>query len=553
MRLEIGDEAVTVGVAADSLLLVEDDRVDGAATFSRAVAPVDEAKRRFLVRQGDIEPDEAGGCKTGQGSGKRGWGDFQGHVDAVNAVARQPVIVQPRRARVFDRITNHAGKPGAACNLIHATKEHVVDVTGKPGTAREDTEMGVSALWSQGDYHAVVIGAGPAGLMAAEQLVGAGLSVTIIEQMPTPARKMLLAGRGGLNITYAEPLEIMLSKYGAAAARLRPALTAFPPDTLRQWCADLGEPCFVGSSRRVFPASFKATRLLRAWLSRLDAAGVTLRTRCRWLGWAGEALRIETPEGEMLLHPQVVVLALGGGSWPRLGSDGRWTEAVSKAGIAVRPLKPANCGLRIPWSALFRDRFSGLPLKRIAITHQDQTVLGEALIDADGLEGGAVYALSAAVRDECARVGATRITIDFRPNLSIATLTSVLADCGSSASLANRLRRAGLSSVAAGLVRELRDLPADPAALAVRIKAATYVVTGVQGLARAISSAGGLAFEELDDTLMIRCRPGVFVAGEMLDWEASTGGYLLQASLSTGHYAGGSAIAWIAAGGAEPH
>ena len=408
--------------------------------------------------------------------------------------------------------------------------------------------MEVSALWSQGEYHAVVIGAGPAGLMAAERLAGAGLSVTIIEQMPTPARKMLLAGRGGLNITHAEPLDIMLGRYGPAAARLQPALTAFPPEALRQWCAELGEPCFVGSSRRVFPASFKATRLLRVWLARLGAAGVTLRTRCRWLGWAGEAIRIETPEGEMLLHPHVAVLALGGGTWPRLGSDGRWTEAVREAGIAVRPLRPSNCGLRIGWSALFRDRFAGLPLKRVAITHQDRTVLGEAMIDRDGLEGGSVYALSASVRDECARAGATPITIDFRPDVGVAALTSILTDCGSSASLANRLRRAGLSLPAAGLLRELQHLPADPAALAARIKAATYIVTGVHGLARAISSAGGLAFEELDDTLMIRRRPGVFVAGEMLDWETTTGGYLLQACLSTGYYAAGSALDWLAAG-----
>ncbi len=431
------------------------------------------------------------------------------------------------------------------------TKEHVVDVTGKlrmPPDRVGEIALQDLASWASADHDAVIIGAGPAGLMAAERLVGAGLSVTIVEQMPTPARKMLLAGRGGLNITSAEPLQTMLSRYGAASDRLRPALTAFSPDALRQWCAELGEPCFVGSSGRVFPASFKATRLLRAWLSRLDASGVTLRTRCRWLGWAGEALRIETPSGEVLLRPRVVVLAVGGGSWPRLGSDGRWTAAVSAAGIAVRPLRPANCGLRITWSAFFHDRFAGMPLKRVAITHQEQTARGEAMIDRDGLEGGAVYALSASIRDECARAGATRITIDLRPDICLTSLTSMLTACGSSTSLANRLRRAGLSPAAAGLLREQGDVPAAPAALANRIKGATCSVIGVQSLPRAISSAGGIAFEELDEDLMVRRRPGVFVAGEMLDWEAATGGYLLQACLSTGYYAAGSALAWLSAG-----
>ncbi len=394
--------------------------------------------------------------------------------------------------------------------------------------------------------HAVVIGAGPAGLMAAERLAQAGLGVTVIEQMPSAARKLLLAGRGGLNITHAEPMEAMLSRYGAAAERLRPALTAFPPDALRQWCAELGEPCFVGSSRRVFPASFKATPLLRAWLGRLAAAGVTLRTRCRWCGWSCEALRIETPEGEVLLQPDLVVLAMGGASWPRLGSDGRWTAAVREAGIAVRPLAPSNCGLRIAWSALFRDRFAGMPLKRVAITHQARTVHGEAMIDRDGLEGGTVYALSAAIRDECARAGVAHITIDLRPDLDAAALTSILAAGGRSTSLANRLRRAGLAPAAACLLREQPDVPTEPAALASRIKSTACAVTGVQDLPRAISSAGGLAFEELDDALMVRRRPGVFVAGEMLDWEAETGGYLLQACLSTGFYAAGCALAWLA-------
>ena len=240
---------------------------------------------------------------------------------------------------------------------------------------------------------AVVIGAGPAGLMAAERLAQAGLSVTVFEQMPTAARKMLLAGRGGLNITHAESMEAMLGRYGPAASRLRPALTAFPPDALRRWCAELGEPCFVGSSRRVFPASFKATPLLRAWLGRLAAAGVTLRTRCRWRGWQGEALRIDTPEGEVLLQSDIVVLAVGGATWPRLGSDGRWTETVSEAGIAVRPLAPSNCGLRIAWSELFAQRFAGVPLKRVTVTHQARTVHGEAMIDRDGLEGGGLRAL----------------------------------------------------------------------------------------------------------------------------------------------------------------
>ena len=247
----------------------------------------------------------------------------------------------------------------------------------------------------------------------------------------------------------------------------------------------------------------------------------------------------------MLLRPDVVVLAVGGASWPRLGSDGRWTEAAREAGIKVRPLAPSNSGLRIAWSEVFRDRFAGVPLKRIAITHRERTVRGEAMIDRDGLEGGAAYALSSAVRDECAAAGAARIEIDLRPDLSVAALAAILAAAGGSTSIANRLRRAGLSPAAAGLLREQADLPAEPVGWAATIKAASFCVTGIQGLPRAISSAGGIVFAELDDGLMLRRRPGVFVAGEMLDWEAETGGYLLQACLSTGFYAAERALAWL--------
>ena len=375
--------------------------------------------------------------------------------------------------------------------------------------------------------------------MAAEVLATAGCRVVLYDRMPSPARKFLIAGRGGLNLTHSQARAPFLARYGAAADWLAPLIDAFPPARLRDWVTGLGEPTFVGSSGRVFPRSFKASPLLRAWLARLDGLGVVLKRNHRWLGWDDEAaLRFATPEGEVARAVDAVVLALGGASWPRLGSDGGWAEILRTQGVETAPLRPANSGARIAWSDPFRTRFAGAPLKRIALSLGTMRVRGEAMIDGAGLEGGAVYALSAALREALDRDGAATLHIDLRPDLSEPALAARLAAARKGESTANRLRKAaGLSPAAAGLLREAGPLPPDPEALAARIKAVPLAVTAMAGLERAISTAGGVTRPMVDDTLMLRARPGVFVAGEMLDWEAPTGGYLLQASFATGHAA----------------
>ncbi|WP_431302184.1 TIGR03862 family flavoprotein [Sediminicoccus sp. BL-A-41-H5] len=367
-----------------------------------------------------------------------------------------------------------------------------------------------------------VIGAGPAGLMAAESLAAAGQEVVVFDQMAAPARKFLLAGRGGLNLTHSEPLEVFLTRYGSAAERLRPAIEAFPPSALIAWAEGLGQACFTGSSGRVFPRAMKASPLLRAWLARLEGQGVTLRRRHRWLGWdeAG-ALRFETPEGEVGFAPRATILALGGASWPRLGSDGAWASLLP----GVTPFRPANMGFRVAWSAHLSVRFAGQPLKRVALRFGGETKRGEAMITREGIEGGLLYAFSAALREAIARDGFADIVLDLRPDLPRITLP------GGSQSLANQLRKqAGLSPVAVALVQEvLRAGTTRP--VAELVKALPLRLTGTQGLERAISSAGGLPF---DPGLAVPGHPRVFACGEMLDWEAPTGGYLLQACFSTG-------------------
>ena len=364
-----------------------------------------------------------------------------------------------------------------------------------------------------------VIGAGPAGLMAAETLAAAGQRVVVFDRMAQPARKFLIAGRGGLNLTHSEPLERMLARYPAP---LRPAIAAFPPAALIAWAEGLGQPCFTGSSGRVFPRAMKASPLLRAWLARLEGLGVTLRRRHRWLGWddAG-ALRFATPQGEVSFAPNATILALGGASWPRLGSDGGWAALLED----VAPFRPSNMGFRVEWSPHFRERFHGTPLKRIALSFAGEIRRGEAMITRDGIEGGLIYAFSAALRDAIERDGFADVVLDLRPDVAAVNIT------GGSQSLANRLRRqAGLAPVGVGLVRELQG----------PVKALSLRLTGMQGLERAISSAGGLRWSALDARFMLRDRPGVFAVGEMLDWEAPTGGYLLQACFSTAVMAAGS-------------
>ena len=398
--------------------------------------------------------------------------------------------------------------------------------------------------------HVAIIGAGPAGLIAAEHLAGLGHAVTLFDQMPSPGRKFLLAGRSGLNLTHSEPHEKFLARYGAAADWLAPALQAFPPEALRAWCEGLGQPTFVGSSGRVFPTAFKAAPLLRAWLRRLEALGVVFAPRHRWLGWTDAgALRFATPGGEVTAEAGATLLALGGASWPRMGSDSAWVSLLRARGVQVADLLPSNCGVRIAWSPVFLGRFEGVPLKRIALSVGGTTVRGEAVITRTGLEGGAVYALSAPLRAALAAEGRATLSVDLRPDIDLTTLATRVDGPRRGRSLPNFLRQqAGLSPVAIGLVQEALHAGAEPGTLSRLIKAVPLTVDGMQPLERAISSAGGIMRQEVDAHLMLRRLPGIFAAGEMLDWDAPTGGYLLQACFSTGVHAARGMAAWLGLG-----
>jgi hypothetical protein len=408
---------------------------------------------------------------------------------------------------------------------------------------------------TQTTLKAAVIGAGPAGLMAAETLARAGLGVTVYDRMPAPGRKFLLAGRGGLNLTHSEELERFLSRYREAAPRLRAAIEAFPPDALRAWCEGLGQETFVGTSGRVFPKAMKASPLLRAWLMRLAAMNVAYKPRHRWAGWNADGLLLfDTPAGRVEEAHDAAILALGGASWPRLGSDGHWTTFFAEREIAVSPLKPSNCGFAAEFSDLFRARFEGQPLQGIELRFEEASARGEAVVTKTGLEGGAIYALSPLLRDAIERDGEAVLAIDLRPGLAAAELENALAKPLGKQSFSNFLRKAvKLSPAAIGLLQEAahRDgapLPAmELAALAALIKAVPVRLTATTGIERAISTAGGVVFAELDAHFMLRRMPGSFVAGEMLDWEAPTGGYLLQACFSTGVAAAKGAIEWLAA------
>jgi uncharacterized flavoprotein (TIGR03862 family) len=378
-----------------------------------------------------------------------------------------------------------------------------------------------------------IIGAGPAGLIAAETLAAAGCRVTVFDHMPSVARKFLMAGRGGLNLTHSEPLDAFLARYRPAAPRLLDAVRAYPPSDLIAWCEGLGIETFTGSSGRVFPKPLKASPLLRAWLARLAALGVTIRPRHRCIALDGTTCRFDTPAGEVTHQSDAVILACGGASWPRLGSDGGWTRLIPD--VATAPFAPSNVGFALDWSERLRATQAGAPLKRIAVSFAGTTIRGEAVLTATGIEGGAIYALSAPIREAIARDGAATFTLDLRPDIAAEEVRRRLAERGKGETVTTMLRKAlALSPAAIALVQEARHAGGTPTDLATMVKALPLTTRAAQGLGRAISSAGGIAWDELDEHFMLRRHPGIFACGEMLDWEAPTGGYLLQACFATG-------------------
>jgi len=401
-----------------------------------------------------------------------------------------------------------------------------------------------------------VIGGGPAGLMAAEVLIQGGARVDLYDAMPSVGRKFLMAGKGGMNITHSEPITLFLSRYGAHSAQIKPLLDTFGPEALREWVHNLGIATFVGTSGRVFPTDMKAAPLLRAWLHRLRETGVHFHMRYRWCGWdENGALRFATPQGEHTANVDAVVLAQGGGSWARLGSDGAWVPLLVQRGIPVVPLRPANCGFDVGWSEHFSSRFAGHPLKAVTVTFTDATGVlhrrqGDLMVTATGVEGGLIYALSALLRDEIEATGAAVIYLDLTPGKNLPRVIAEIAHPRGARSMSSHLQsRANIKGVKTGLLRELVP-PSDfasPERLAAAIKSLPLRLIASRPLNEAISSAGGVAFEALDESLMVRAMPGVFCAGEMLDWEAPTGGYLLTACFASGRIAGLGALAYLAA------
>ncbi|WP_027669015.1 TIGR03862 family flavoprotein [Rhizobium leguminosarum] len=393
-----------------------------------------------------------------------------------------------------------------------------------------------------------IIGGGPAGLAAAELLSRSGHTVTVYDAMPTFARKFLLAGKSGLNITHSEDYARFTTRFGAASARLRPALDGFTPDDIRDWAAGLGTETFVGSSGRVFPKVMKASPLLRAWLKRLEAQGTALRTRHRWTGFAEDGYVFETSEGRSIVHCDATLLALGGASWPRLGSDASWLPWLSERGVEIDAFRPANCGFVVGWSANFSDRYAGEPVKSVTATSEAGTFPGEFVITRNGIEGSLIYAHTASLRDRLLNHGSAALTLDLAPGRTVARLSGDLARQDTKSSFSNRLRKgAGLDGVKAALLRELapeRDRT-DPERLASMIKALPVPVIETRPIGEAISSAGGIRWSGIDDSYMLKALPATFVAGEMLDWEAPTGGYLLTACLATGRAAARGIEVWL--------
>lgn len=397
---------------------------------------------------------------------------------------------------------------------------------------------------------ALVIGGGPAGLMAAERLAMAGLRPVVAEAMPSLGRKFLMAGKSGLNLTKEEDRDPFVAAYGAAAPRMAPLLDRLSPHDLRSWAAELGSQTFAGPSGRVFPREMKASPLLRAWARRLADQGAELRARWRWVGVRDGVFTFDTPDGPRALRPRVTVLALGGGSWPRLGSDGGWTGMLADAGVAIAPLRPANMGFDADWSDFMRDRFAGAPVKNIVLSVQRgrdivASAAGEFVVSGYGVEGGAVYGVAAALRDGL-QAGGVRLFVDLAPGRDALSLQLALERTPPKASRSNRLRKIKIDGVKAALLRECAPRAATDAALAGAIKRLPLPITGPRPIAEAISSAGGVAWDALDDGLMLRALPGVFCAGEMIDWEAPTGGYLLTGCFASGLAAGDAAAAFAA-------
>jgi len=411
----------------------------------------------------------------------------------------------------------------------------------------------VATMPQPSSFRVAIIGGGPAGLMAAEVLGLAGVNVDLYDAMPSVGRKFLLAGVGGMNITHAEDYAAFVSRYAERAGDLRPLLDAFSPDSLREWIHGLGIDTFVGSSGRVFPSDMKAAPLLRAWLKRLRESGVQLHTRQRWLGWDEHgALRIAGPQGESRVEADATLLALGGGSWARLGSDGAWVPLLQNRGIAIAPLQPANCGFEVAgWSEHLREKFAGAPLKTVSLALPGEAPRkGEFVLTATGIEGSLVYALSAPIRNTINRDGVATVLLDLLPDRTLTQVASALARPRGSHSMAKHLhRQLKLDGAKAALLRELTDATTfqAPQALAAAIKALPIRLVRPRPLDEAISSAGGVPFEELDEGLMLRRLPGVFCAGEMLDWEAPTGGYLLTACFASGRAAAEGMLRWLRA------
>ena len=483
----------------------------------------------------------------------------QDRLDGFAVLLLRNLTLPIEAAAPIIAVVIHTGLPRTSASAPCAAADGFPGYFGPAMSDRAPTSlaslMPASLLRPSEGAKIAVIGAGPAGLMAAEVLAHTGGAITVYDSMPSPGRKFLLAGRGGLNLTHSENIDRLIARYGAAATHLRRPIEEFPPQALRAWCAALGEPTFIGSSGRVFPASFKASPLLRAWLKRLAAQGITLMPRHRWIGWDTEgALLFETPAGRVAQRVDACIFALGGASWPRLGSDGFWKKILTEAEIGVSPLQPANCGFCVDWSESFRGRFAGVPVKGAGFSCAGQNLRGEATITKNGIEGGAIYALSRALRETFLAEAGAVLHIALRPDLTEPEIEKRLRRhlLGRKPSLSNLLRKAlKLSPVAIGLLYETQPKASEPLSaltsdrLAQLINAVPLHISGIAPMARAISTAGGVLFDEIDENFMLRRKPGVFVAGEMLDWEAPTGGYLLQACCATGAAAGRGVYEWL--------